>query len=238
MEADQMLEQIWQRVLPDTVPAALPSWWLLAALAAALLAVTLAPLWRLFRPAVTVVHELGHAVVGILVGRRFTGFVVNGDMSGHAVTVGRRRGLGRVLCTAAGYPAPAVLGLGLSVIAFSTWVRPVLSMLLLGLVVSLVFARSLHTLAVLVVSIGVLGGLWWLGSPSVLALLCVGAGIFLLLGAWRHHGAVLARPRSIDDPQVLADLTVLPAWGWNGVFLFVNAAATLGMLRVLWPHLL
>src|SRR5699024_11577829 len=68
------------------------------------------PLWRIARLAVTFVHELGHAVVGILCRRRFTGFVLRGDASGHAVTRGRPRGPGRVLTAWAGYPAPAVVG--------------------------------------------------------------------------------------------------------------------------------
>ena len=58
---------------------------------AAALAALVDPLWRVLRLRVTLVHELGHAFVGMLVGRRFTGFVLRGDMSGHAVTVGPPR---------------------------------------------------------------------------------------------------------------------------------------------------
>lgn len=49
------------------------------ALAAALAVVAVPPLWRVLRVVVTLVHELGHAVVGILCGRRFTGFVLRAD---------------------------------------------------------------------------------------------------------------------------------------------------------------
>ena len=52
------------------------------------------------RTLVTVVHEAGHAVVGIACGRRFQGFVVQRDMSGHAVTKGKPTGPGRILTSA------------------------------------------------------------------------------------------------------------------------------------------
>src|SRR5690606_19833180 len=51
----------------------------LAVVAAVALAVVLVPqAWRVARLGVTLVHELGHAVVGVAVGRRFTGFVLRG----------------------------------------------------------------------------------------------------------------------------------------------------------------
>src|SRR5699024_11568697 len=108
MDLRTLLREIGARIVPDPAPAM--GWWLLLALVAALGAVLLPPLWRLARLAVTIVHELGHAAVGILMGRRFTGFVVSADMSGHAITVGPRRGVGRIASTWAGYPAPAVVG--------------------------------------------------------------------------------------------------------------------------------
>src|SRR5699024_4787175 len=98
---------------PPLAELGLPATTLWVALGAGLLVVAVAPLWRLLRVVVTVVHELGHAVVGILVGRSFTGLVLRPDMSGHAVTVGPSRGMGLVATTWAGYPAPALVGAGL-----------------------------------------------------------------------------------------------------------------------------
>ena len=48
----------------------------------ALIVVITPPIWQVVRLAVTLVHELGHAVVGVVVGRQFTGFVLRGDVSG------------------------------------------------------------------------------------------------------------------------------------------------------------
>lgn len=215
---------IWQRITPSAAPE--PGWWILIAAIAALIAVALPPLWRYARLAVTIVHELGHAAVGILVGRRFTGFVVSSDMSGHAVTVGPRRGLGRILSTWAGYPAPAVLGAVAIQIALHGWSRTALFVAALVLVISLVFTRSLHTvLAVLVTAAG-LGAAWWWGGQELSALITLAVGVFLLLGAWRHLGAVATSGKAGDDPGQLARLTWLPAWAWNLTFLLVLAACT------------
>lgn len=106
-------EALWQdavaRTRPDGLADARALWPALA-----LLVVVLAwrPARRWGRTLVTIVHEAGHAGVGVLVGRRFQGFVVERDLSGHAVTAGRSRGPGRIATTWAGYPTPAVLGVG------------------------------------------------------------------------------------------------------------------------------
>ena len=101
---------IAERVTPAATTIPLEGRPLVITLLLATVAVVIEPLWRLLRVGITLVHELGHALVGVLVGRRFTGFVVRGDMSGHAVTVGPARGVGRVVTTWAGYPMPALVG--------------------------------------------------------------------------------------------------------------------------------
>lgn len=222
------LESIWQAVRERSWPAAPPdlgAWALLILLGGAML-VAVPPLWRVARLAITVVHELGHAVIGILVGRRFTGFVVNGDMSGHAVTVGKRRGFGRAVSAWAGYPAPAVLGAALVQVSSSGWAGTALAAGLVVLALSLPFVRSGHTLAVVAGALAVLGAVWWFAGPTGAATLCLGAGVLLLLGAWRHLGAVTRGGRRKDDPQQLAELTGLPAWLWNLTFAVVIAGAS------------
>src|SRR5688500_5955386 len=113
------------------------------ALVAALVAVAVSALWRVLRIAVTLVHELGHALVGMAVGRRFTGFVLRGDMSGHAVTVGPSRGSGRVVTTWAGYPAPALVGALMVGAAARGWAAPLVTAALLVLLLALVRVRTL-----------------------------------------------------------------------------------------------
>lgn len=239
MDIGEILREILGGIGERTGPVAAPAQgrWVLLALLIAALAVAVPPLWRLLRPGVTIVHELGHALVGILMGRRFTGFVVSADMSGHAVTVGPRRGLGRILSTWAGYPAPAVVGALLVQIALHGWSRTALFAALVVLVISLVFTRSGHTvLAVLATAAGI-GALWWWGSPALAALLTLAAGVFLLLGAWRHLGAVARRGGRADDPGQLAQLTPLPAVVWTVSFALVLGLCTWWAGVTMWPLL-
>ncbi|WP_422116710.1 M50 family metallopeptidase [Brachybacterium sp. UNK5269] len=224
MDLQTLGRTVWDRITPGAAPD--PGWWLVLALAAALAAVVPGPLWRRARLAVTIVHELGHAGVGILVGRRFTGFVVSADMSGHAVTVGPRRGPGRVASTWAGYPAPALLGAALVQIALHGWARTALFVALAVLVLALLFSRSWHTAATVIVTAAAVGALWWWGSPALCALLTLAGGVFLLLGAWRHLGAVSRRGGRADDPGQLAELTPLPGWMWILSFALVLGACT------------
>ncbi|MFD1506181.1 M50 family metallopeptidase [Georgenia yuyongxinii] len=226
--------QAWARMQPDAVGDVGAV--VLLVLAAVAAVVLVPPVWRQARVLVTVVHELGHAVVGVLCGRRFTGLVLRGDMSGHAVTVGPARGAGRVLSTWAGYPAPAVVG-ALSVQAAAAgWAPPVLGVTAALLLGALVRVRSWYTAAVMVALTAVTAALWWWGPATLQAAVVLGMGVFLVVGAWRHLGAVLSRPSPGSDPAVLGQLTWLPRQMWVLSFAVVLAAATwwaLGPVRAL-----
>lgn len=224
MDLRTLGHQIVDRLLPGAAPEAGP--WLLIAVAAALVVVVLPPLWGIARLGVTVVHELGHAGIGILMGRRFTGFVVSADMSGHAVTVGPRRGIGRVASTWAGYPAPALVGTLLVQIALHGWAPTALFAVVVVLLLSLVFTRTLHTLWIILVTAAATGALWWFGNPTSDAVLALAGGVFLLLGAWRHLGTVIRTGGRQDDPAQLAQLTPLPGWAWILSFVLVLGGCT------------
>jgi hypothetical protein len=196
------------------------------ALVAALIVVAVPAVWQVLRLAVTLVHELGHAIVGLAVGRRFTGFVLRGDMSGHAVTVGPSRGVGRVLSTWAGYPAPAVVGAALVWTAGRGWAAPAVTLVGAVLLVALVRVRSLLTAVVMLTALGATGALWWWRDDAVQAQVLVASGIVLLVGAWRHLGAVLRSRTGSSDPSVLASLTHVPRAVWNATFVLVCAAGS------------
>ena len=219
-------EQVWSRVVPEQ-GVALSGTPVLIVLVAALVAVAVDPLWRVLRLGVTLVHELGHAGVGMLCGRRFTGFVLRGDMSGHAVTVGPARGFGRVLTTWAGYPAPGVVGAVVVWLAVRGWSAPVLTGILAVLVTAALRVRSGLTALVVGVALVGAGALWWAGSPQLQAQVVVAVGLVLIVGAWRHLGAVLAAPDpAVSDPGVLARLTRVPRVVWNTTFVVVLAWAS------------
>ncbi|MFC7403540.1 M50 family metallopeptidase [Georgenia alba] len=219
------LGQAWARLQPGPPPRADDA--VLAGVGLAVLAAVFVPaLWRRLRVGVTVVHELGHGLVGVLCGRRFTGLVLRADMSGHAVTVGPSRGFGRVLSTWAGYPAPAVVGALLVRAAGTGWSAPLLGLTTAVLVVSLVRVRSFYTGVVMVLLTAGTGALWWWGAPELRAAVLLGVGFFLLVGAWRHLGALVTSPAAGSDSAVLARLTPVPAWCWVLTFAVVLGLAT------------
>lgn len=227
--------QVWWRMGPSGEAPALSPAVLLAVVGAGLLAVAVPPVWRALRVVVTLVHELGHALVGVAVGRRFTGFVLRGDMSGHAVTSGPPRGAGRVLTTWAGYPAPAVVGAALAWLGAAGWAAPAIAATLAVLLFALVRARSALTLVVTLLAIAAAGALWWWRVDAVQAPVLIGAGCVLVIGAWRHLGAVWAGGGPTSDPGVLARLTRVPAFVWNVTFALVCAAASAAVVSVVWP---
>ncbi|MBO3723459.1 M50 family metallopeptidase [Actinomyces bowdenii] len=229
--------EAWNEIVARTRPGEVPEPWALWP-ALALLAIVL--VWpqarRWGRTLVTIVHEAGHAAVGILVGRRFHGFVVGRDLSGHAVTSGRTRGAGRVLTTWAGYPAPAVLGALVALGAMRGWAGLILVLCLLLLAVLLVMSRSPRT-AFLVILVGIAAGLlWWWGGPWRDGLVA-GTGLILLVGAWDSLRDVARSRDGGQDHRTLAQLTPVPAGLWLATWFLADAAATAAVLLALRPIL-
>lgn len=209
--------------------------------AAALLAIGMsanARTWVALRVLVTVVHELGHAVVGVLCGRRLTGITVAADMSGQTVTVGKPRGVGRVLTTIAGYPVPPVVGAAFMVAAAGGFAPVTLAVSSALLVVLLVMVRSALTFAVFVLAAALGLATWWWGGPVATTGLLMAFGIFLVIGGLRAVLSLIAehsRGRtSRSDAATLADLTPLPAGLWLAVFLVVSLAAAVAGAMSVW----
>ena len=220
-----LVDEIWIRTRPGD-PVRLTGSPLLVVMVVAAVAVGTPPVWRALRVGITLVHELGHAMVGLLVGRRFTGFVLRVDMSGHAVTIGPARGFGRVVTTWAGYPAPAVVGAGLAWLGAQGWAAPAILLVLAVLLTCLIRVRSLLTALVTFLALAGVGALWWWRDDHLQAPVLLGAGCVLVIGAWRHLAAVVRAADSSSDPGVLAQLTRIPAVLWNLTFALVCAGAT------------
>lgn len=233
----EWFEAVRDRSVPAAGDVALSAPSLLMVLAVACALVLVGPVWRVVRLAVTLVHELGHAVVGVLVGRQFTGFVLRGDMSGHAVTRGPVRGAGRIASTWAGYPVPAILGATMVWAAIRGWAAPVITMFLLVLLFALIRVRSMLTVVVMVLAIAGFAALWWWRDDVLQAQVLLGLGVVLVVGAWRHLSAVLRDRTNGSDPGVLAWLTSLPKIFWNLTFVAVCAASTWLVGAELWATL-
>lgn len=230
---------LWDDLVSRTAPAEPPSpgalW---PAVIVVALVILLPGARRWGRALTTLVHEAGHAGVGILTGRRFHGFVVERDLSGHAVTSGRSRGPARVLTTWAGYPAPAVLGATMVVAALRGWGGIVAALAVVALLVLLVMSRSVRTVG-LVLLVGVLTtALWWWGDAVVgvplRAGLVAGVGLALLIGAWDSLADVGRSRDRAQDHRTLAEITVLPAGLWLVTWFLVDAAASAAAAWSVW----
>ena len=76
------------------------------------------------------------------------------------------------------------------------------------------------------------GALWWSADRALQAQVVVAVGVVLIVGGWRHLGAVLAsRDVAVSDPAVLARLTRVPRGLWNATFVLVCAAGTWAAAR-------
>ncbi|GAD86572.1 M50 family metallopeptidase [Nocardia asteroides] len=213
----------------ETQPA--PAWWLVLATAAvALVLVAYRPLWRLTRAAVTVAHEGGHALVALLTGRRLHAITLHTDTSGLTVSSGRPTGPGMILTAAAGYPAPALLGLGYAALLGSGRVTLMLWATLLMLAAVLIKVRNIYGLLTVAVLGALVFGVSWFGSDQWQAAFAYLAAWFLLAAAVRpvlelQRSRRRQPGRTDSDADQLARLTHLPALLWVLVFGTVCLAA-------------
>lgn len=181
------------------------------------------------RHLVTLVHEAGHAVVALLTGRRLNGIRLHTDTSGLTVSSGKPRGPGMIATAAAGYLAPAVLGL-LSVVlvdgGLTAWALYA-GLVTLGLV--LAFIRNWFGLLVVALAGAAVAVLIWRTSADVqdfaaltFAWFLLGAAPRTALDLWSHRRR--ARTRT-TDADVLARLTFVPAPAWNLLFILLTVSA-------------
>jgi hypothetical protein len=197
--------------------------------AAALVVVALPGTWRVARNVITIVHEAGHALTAVLVGRRLRGIRLHSDTSGLTLSRGRPEGPGMVCTALAGYPAPSLLGLafaGMFAAGVVTGPLVACAVLLAGV---LVMVRNLYGVVSVLVTGAVLVGVSWLASGPVQAAFAQLITWFLLFGGLRPLGELQRkrwRGRAADsDADQLARLTGTPGFFWVGSFTLIGIGA-------------
>jgi Peptidase M50B-like len=228
----EQLADVWGRVSapsPPLDPLALALTLVLAVLAA------LPPAWRLTRHAVTIVHEAGHGFAATVTGRRLSGIRLHSDTSGVTVSVGRPRGPGMALTLLAGYPAPALVGLGTAWLTGLGYATGALWALLVLVVLVLVQIRNWFGLwSVLVAGAIVFAVTWWapaawhgFAATTVSGFLLLGGvrAALELQSARRREGR---GRRGTTDADQLSRVAGLPGILWVGLFLVVALGCAAG----------
>jgi hypothetical protein len=206
----------------------------------ALVLVLLPATWPKVRLGVTVVHEAGHALVAVLVGRRLRSVRLHSDTSGLTVSRGKPRGPGMVAMLAAGYLAPAALGLVAALLLANGRSVGLLWLLVVLAAVLILWVRNGYGLLVLL-----LGGagvllLTWYGDGTVQSVAAYLIAWLLLLAAPRPLVELLTAGRRrgrTSDPDQLAGLTRVPAVLWILVLLLANLAGLVVGVSTLAPDL-
>ncbi len=231
--------EVWDRV---TATQPVPDAGVVLATGVLALVLVLAPAtWPRVRLGVTVVHEAGHALVAVLVGRRLRSIRLHSDTSGLTVSRGRPRGPGMVAMLAAGYLAPAVLGLVAALLLADGRGVGLLWLLVVLAAALILWVRNGYGLLVLL-----LGGagvllLTWYGDRTVQSVAAYLIAWLLLLAAPRPLVELLTDGRRrgrTSDPDQLAALTRVPAVLWILLLLLASLAGLVVGVSTLAPDLL
>lgn len=188
------------------------------------------------RHVVTLVHEAGHALVAMLTGRRLHSIRLHSDTSGLTVSSGRPRGPGMVATAAAGYLAPAALGLGVVALvkaeltAWGLWVS------LAVLALMLVHVRNWFGVLIVGLASIAVAALIWRAPLETQELAALAFAWLMLVGAprtavelWAHRRR---RRTRTSDADLLARITHVPAAIWNVFFILATGAALAGAVRM------
>ncbi|WP_209647968.1 M50 family metallopeptidase [Kibdelosporangium banguiense] len=209
---------------------------------AALLLVLSGQPWLLARNVVTIVHEAGHALAAVLVGRRLAGIRLHSDTSGVTVSRGKPRGPGMVLTALAGYVAPSLVGLGLAGLMAGGRITLLLWVLTALMLAVLVMIRNVYGVVSVLATGAVLVVVSLVTSPEVQAAFASLITWFLLFGGVRPVWELQSkrrRGRARDsDADQLARLTGAPGLFWVAMFFLISLGATfLGGMWLLTPML-
>ena len=192
--------------------------------------------WIRLRIVATWVHESGHAMAAIILGRDVTGIRINRDTSGVTHSVGKRSRFQQSIVSFMGYPAPAILGSLLLYLLASAQLHLAIFILILLPILMLLLQRSALGIFLTLVGIVVAGLL--AAAPQALATLAVSIFCGYLLVAsprtilelrhFRKRGSAVEGEHS--DADTLAALTRVPQSVWEAIFLLASIGLPVGAI--------
>lgn len=206
-----------------------PELWMLILSWSIAIAAVFTPAWVVSRNLITVVHEGGHAVMGLLWGRRIAGIKLHSDTSGVTVSKGKPYGLGMIFTAAAGYTAPAFLGLGVQYLVSQG--RIFLGIVILGILLLGIFL-SVRNFWGLFVTIPLLFGFYFLlqFEESLQTLLLLMIATFLIVASLKpiielQIQRMRGEAEGSDADQLQKLTLIIPASLWVLIFFIVSLAA-------------
>ena len=186
--------------------------------------------WQYFGLFTTLVHELGHAFAALLGGRRVSGIQVHRNHAGSARTVGRGV-LGTVFSGFFGYPTPAIVGAVLFWCVLSGYQTVALIVGTVVIALTALFIRNWFGAAVVVVSAGISGSIWYFGTPIVQGYTLLVISVALMVGSVRAFVGVVTvhtsrrRELASSDAYLLYQRTRIPSPIWLLLMAGVIAAS-------------
>jgi hypothetical protein len=221
---------VWQHAF--SVQPVPPLWLILGSGVVALAVVGSRRAWPTARIVVTIVHEGGHALVALCTGRRLAGVRLYRNTSGETVSKGRADGPGLAFTTAAGYPAPSLLGLGAAVLLAIGHLTGLLLLSLVLLAGLAIAVRNVYGMLAVLAAVVVVAAVCLFAPAEVQAGFGYTMTWFLLLGGVRpvlelHRERRRSRAQRTDADQ-LGRLTPVPGGAWVVIFgLFAVAVLAL-----------
>jgi hypothetical protein len=218
---------IWHDATTQVTSPAAAAWWSLAVVVVILV---VPQLWHAARHVVTIAHEAGHALVATLLGRKVSGIRLHSDTSGLTTHVGSTKRLPLALVALAGYPAPALMGLGAAALLHAGYALALLWIIVVVLVIVLVQVRNVYGFMVTLVAAAGIGWLAWAAANAWRIGVAYGIAWLLLLGSVRAvvelHGSRRAAGGSGSDADALARSTRIPRGVWVAVFWLITVACS------------
>ena len=180
--------------------------------------------WQYFGLFTTLVHELGHAVAGLLTGRTVKGIRIRRNHSGEALSTGRGS-IGPVVSGVFGYPAPAIVGAAQLWSVVNGYTAIALFVGGIVLLLTLLVIRNLFGVLVVLASAGISAALWFFATPQQQGYALLVLGSALLVGSVRALVSVIrvhTRGRrgqlGSSDAYLLAKRTGVPSFVWLLLF--------------------
>ncbi|WP_062072523.1 M50 family metallopeptidase [Demequina sediminicola] len=228
MSIGDVFDTLWGDVTAQVSATPEAALWPLAVVVVVLL---VPQLWHAARHVVTIAHEVGHALVATVLGRQVRGIRLHSDTSGLTTHAGSTKRCPLALTAFAGYPAPALLGLGAASLLHAGYAFALLWVVVLILVIVLVQIRNVYGFFVLLFAIGGFAWLSWSAPDPWRVGVAYGVGWLLLLGAVRAVVELGSSHRASSgqgsDADALSRITKVPASVWIVLFWLVTVACAL-----------